>query len=314
LHQDLALVCILWGCSTYGWFIKGKESNRFAYILAELSLLALFATLRRHLMLTTNFWTYEYDVWASLAVSACLTGSKRFIDHGGDRIRWQLAANLIGLPVIGIVWTYVHNLGTDLALTVVGIHSLFFAFLGKDDRESPYNVIAIAGFVAFVLMVFWTKLDLRVLHAYVLPVGMGVLVLLQLFAHRIDSQTQKTVRFATLASMFGTTAYYAILDPHYPIAFHLTLLVLSLLLMGCGSFLRVKSYLLFGFVGILTGLASISFKVVVQMDTTLRMMSIGGFVLLLGVAVVAGSIYYKTHREELDQALEKYRAKLNNWA
>src|SRR5260221_9939161 len=30
---------------------------------------AFCATLRRHLMLMTSFWTYEYDVWASLAVS-----------------------------------------------------------------------------------------------------------------------------------------------------------------------------------------------------------------------------------------------------
>src|SRR5438094_9978631 len=32
---------------------------------------------RSHLMLTTGFWNYEYDVWASLAFSFGLAGAKQ---------------------------------------------------------------------------------------------------------------------------------------------------------------------------------------------------------------------------------------------
>jgi len=60
----------------------------------------------------------------------------------------------------------------------------------KRLADLGFTLVATAGFVAFVLMVFWSKLELRVLHAYLIPVGLGVLV------------------FATAAPLTFTNAQY----------------------------------------------------------------------------------------------------------
>lgn len=68
------------------------------------------------------------------------------------------------------------------------------AFLGHEQRDSPYNLLAVSGFASFVLIVFWSKLELRVLHADVIPVAIGVLVLVQLFGGAMDPGTRHRVR------------------------------------------------------------------------------------------------------------------------
>src|SRR5258708_14511339 len=88
---------------------------------------------------------------------------------------------MVLLPVVALIWVLVHGLGVNMALLVVGMHGVMFAYLGKDDRESPYNIVALGGFVAFILVTFYSKLHLLPLHAYIIPVGLGILLLQELF-------------------------------------------------------------------------------------------------------------------------------------
>ena len=133
-----------------------------------------------------------------------LTGAQRAFERPPRSLQVSLLTSLCALPVIGLVWVIVHGLGANLALMVVGLHSVMFAYLGRDDRESPYNLVAVGGFVLFVLLTFWTKLHLRAVHAYIIPVGLGVLLLLHLLRARIEPRTRSGVRLLTLLSMLGS--------------------------------------------------------------------------------------------------------------
>ncbi|MDX2109393.1 MAG: hypothetical protein SFY80_04040 [Verrucomicrobiota bacterium] len=314
-NRELALVCLLCGLLAAGWYRISRELPHAIWpsILAELAVVALFIALRRHLILTTPFWSYEYDVWTSLAVSCGLTGAKRLIDKQPRGTNRTLLGTLFILPVLAIVWTLFHGLGTDLALLVVGVNSLMFLFLGRDERQSPYTVVAIAGFVAFVLLLFWSKLELRVLHAYTLPVGVGILTLLHGFGGDMNHDTRNRIRLITVLAMLSSSGYYALLDGRYPLVFNLTLLILCLLAMGMGSLLRVQIYLMVGFGGLLVTLAAIVYKVVVRLDGTFRMTTIGVLILLLGIGVVAGSIYYKSNRGAFEEKLKRLRERLGEW-
>ena len=45
-----------------------------------------------------------------------------------------------------------HDLGSNMALLVVGLNTLMFAYMGGRDHESPYHLVSIAGVVAFMLI------------------------------------------------------------------------------------------------------------------------------------------------------------------
>jgi len=171
----------------------------------------------------------------------------------------------------------------------------------------------LAGFVGFLLLTFYSKLHLRAVHAYIIPVGLGVLVLQELFQKRIKPDAGNWIRLATLMAMLGSTGYYALADPRYAITFNLTMIILCLLAMGLGSFIRIRLYLAMGFAGLMTDLVSLLYKVLVLMERSARMTVVGGLVLLIGAALVFGAIYYKTNKATLNALGAKLRLKLDAW-
>ncbi|MCP4173757.1 MAG: hypothetical protein GY758_23635, partial [Fuerstiella sp.] len=311
---ELVLIMALYASYTVGWFFEGRlRHNMVSYILLHVSVVGFFAVARRQLMLTTDFWTPEYDVWASLAVSFGLTGFKQVFDVQQREARIPLMGTLFTLPAVALIWVLYNHMDSNVALLVVGLHSLMFTFMGKDEKESPYNVVALAGFVAFVLIVFWSKLQLRVIHAYTLPVGTGILVLLQMFRRHIEPGARNRIRLATLLIMIGSAGYYALADDRYPLAFNLTLIIACIAAMALGSFFRIRLYLALGFAGLMVDVGSILFKVMRGMERSSRMTIIGSIVLLVGVGLVFGTIYYKTHRNRINQRLDRLRAKVGAW-
>jgi hypothetical protein len=242
-----------------------------------------------------------------------LSGAKQVFDLQPRSLRVPLLTTMFALPAMALIWVIVHGLGVNMALLVVGLHSVLFAYLGRESRESPYNILALSGFVAFILMVFYSKFNLRAVHAYVIPVGLGVLVLQEIFRDRIKPDARNWIRLITLMAMLGSSGYYALVDPRYPITFNLTMILLCLLGMGLGSFLRIRVYLAMSFAGLMVDLISILYKVLVQMERSARMTIIGSLVLVIGAILVFGAIYYKTNKAKFDASVESWRARLAQW-
>lgn len=312
--REIVLLCMLYAAYSVAWFYEGRlRKTMSAYIVLQLCVLGFFAVLRRQLMLATDLWTPEYDVWASLAVSFALCGAKQMIDVRPREIRIPLLGTLLALPALSLIWTLYNGMGSDVTLLVIGLHSLMFTFLGKDDRESPYNIVAVGGFVTFILVFFWTQLELRLLHAFVIPVGMGILILLQLFRKKINVDTRNRTRLVTLVAMLASAGYYALVDDRYPVAFNLTLIVLCLLSMGLGSFLRIRLYLLLGFAALLVDIAAIIYKVVRVADQTAQRATIGALLLVIGIGLITGAIYHKTHRDKVNSIINRLRKRLGDW-
>ena len=312
--RELVLLVMLEAALAGAWFNQGKErQSMVANWLMQLCVAACFASLRRQLMLTTEWWSYEYDVWASLAVSFGIAGAKQALGLQARTLRVPLLTTLCVLPLISLIWVLVHGLGVNLGLIVMGLHSVLFAYLGKDRRESPYNILALAGFVGFILLTFYSKLHIQALHAYIIPVGLGVLVLQELFKNRISPDARNWIRLLVLMAILGSSGYYAMADTSQPIAFNLTMIILCLAAMGLGSLLRIRLYLALGLAGLLADLASLLYKVLVLMERSARMTVVGGLVLLIGVIVVVGAIYFKTNRARIDALLKRWHLTLTAW-
>jgi hypothetical protein len=312
--REFVLLILLEAALAVAWFFEGRDrQSMLANYVMQLCVMACFASIRRHLMLTTTWWNYEYDVWASLACSFGVAGAKQVLDLQPRTLRVPLLTTLCALPAIALVWIVIHGLGVNLALMVVGLHSVLFSYLGKDNRESPYNILALAGFVGFILLTFYSKLHLHAVHAYIIPVGLGVLVLQELFKKRIQPEAQNWIRLVTLMAMLGSSGYYALADTSHAITFNLTMIILCLMAMGLGSILRIRLYLALGFAGLMVDLVSLLYKVLVLMERSARMTVVGSLVLLIGAALVFGAIYYKTNKARIDALLDDCRLKLAQW-
>src|SRR5262249_7350476 len=115
--RELAVVVLLEGALASAWFYQAKaKPSMTAYYLMQVSALAFFATLRRHLMLTLQPWNYEYDVWSSLAVSTALTGTRQCLENQPRTTRIPFLTTMCALPLVALVWVLVHGLGVNMAL------------------------------------------------------------------------------------------------------------------------------------------------------------------------------------------------------
>src|SRR3954462_12416834 len=167
--------------------------------------------------------------------------------------------------------------------------------------------------MAFVVMTLYSKLHLKAVHAYIIPVGLGILVLQELFRARIKPDARNWIRLITLMAMLASSGYYALADPRHAITFNLIMIVLCLLAMGLGSFMQIRLYLALGFAGLMVDLISILYKVLVHMERSARMTIIGSLVLIIGAVLVFGAIYYKTKKAQLDAWVQVWRDKLKAW-
>jgi len=314
-HGSLGLMLSLafvWGLSGAAWFREGQlRDGSLPYTLSVLSLAGAWIVLRRLLFQHFNFWTYEYDIWLSLGASLAFSAAKRIVQHKQPGLARTMTGTVWLLPVLQCVWLVYNRMSADLTLLVIGIQSILFAWHGGGKKDSPYNAISVLGFVGFVCLLFWTKLDLRCVQAYTIPCGLGVLGLVWLFGEHMTSGLRTAVRFSTVSVMLGSCGYYALLDN--TVGFHLTMLVLCLVVMALGPLLRVQIYLYIGFTGFATDLVAIVVKQFQALDRSIQMMGIGALLLLLGIAVVGGAILYKTRHEAILAFANKVRGKLGKW-
>ncbi|NQZ57642.1 MAG: hypothetical protein HRT88_09290 [Lentisphaeraceae bacterium] len=226
-NVDFGALLLVCGGLSVCWMKRGNESLEMkSYIMMILSGLLFFIIIRRQIELVTGLWRNEYDVWCSLLISLLITGAKPLFQQMSRELRLPLISCLFIIPLTGLAWSLYHGLGSDTTLLIIGLHSLMFTFLGKDDKKSPYNFAAILGFSAFTIIFLWSKLHLRTLHVYVIPAGIGILILVQLFNDKIEESMRRRIRMVTLLCMVSSTAYYALIAEPRSVAFNITMLLL----------------------------------------------------------------------------------------
>ncbi len=312
--HELALLEGLFAAFAVAWVFEGMARKTPApYFLVELCVLGAFLAARQQLQLTRGAWKYEYDIWASLAAFYVFVGAKQLLERQPRELRIPLQSTLLALPLFSVTWIAWHHLGTDLGLLVVGLHSAAFTYLGRDDRESPYHLVAIGGFVSFVILLFWSKLQLALVYAYVIPVGLGVLVLLQLFKARVAEEARNGIRAVTVLAMLASAGWSALLSSDIPLGHNVVLLALCLASMALGGFLRIRMYVALGFGALMIDLLALFVKAVGHMERSLRMTMVGSLVLVVGAALVFGAIYYKTHKAEIGDLLDRWRLRFAGW-
>ncbi|MBI3854878.1 MAG: hypothetical protein HY293_04225, partial [Planctomycetes bacterium] len=312
--SEMLLLEGLYAAFAVAWVFEGRARKQTGpYFLMEICALAAFIAARQQLLLTRGLWQVEYDVWVALAAFFGFVGAKQVLDRQPRELLIPLKATLLALPVFSTSWVALHHLGTDMGLLVVGLHSAAFAYLGKEERESPYHLVAVGGFVAFVILLFWSKMQLTMVYAYVIPVGIGVLVLLQLFKSKAPVEARNPIRATTVLSMLASAGWDALVPPQIPVGHNLVLLGLCLTAMALGGLLQIRMYVALGFGALMIDLAALFVKMVGFMPRSQRMTVVGTVVLVVGAGLIFGAIYYKTHRKEVGDVLDRWRLRFGGW-
>ena len=314
INRDFGMLLFLTGGLAAAWFRHGKEfKSMSSSVLMIASGLMFLALVRHQTVMLSDFWKNEYDIWLCILISLFITSSKQWVEQSERYMKMPVLCLLFLVPAAALAWSAYHGLGTNYTLAIIGMNSLLFTFLGKDNRQSPYNLLAVSGYVAFTIIALWSKLEIHSFHVHVIPTGMGVLILLQLFHDKLSAESRREIRFITLTAMVSTAAYYALVAEPRSIGFNLTMISLCLVSMAFGSLLKIRLYLSFGFAGLSVNLISILVRVVADMNKGARIAIMGGLILAIGGILVFGNLYYKTHQEKIRHFIDKWKDRLKLW-
>ncbi|MDX9979471.1 MAG: hypothetical protein RBU25_05400 [Lentisphaeria bacterium] len=298
----------------WGWWQAGKRLGDSVPVFLSMAAFFFGLLMVRNYLEIKGLWIPEYDLWAGLGLSSLACALDRVFARQPDYARRPLTVLHWGIPAVNTLWLLTHRLwGGDMALFLSALHSLQFGYLGRREKGSPYQAAAVFGAVVFCLLAFGTRLHLRQAYAYVVPIGFGTLALVHLFGERMQPADRNTVRSIALLAMLGSTVYYVIADSRLSLVHILVLGLLCLFCMGAAAFTRVRAYLYLGFTGFVVDLAALLYRVLIRLERGPRMTLVGVLVLGTGMALVAGSIYYKLHREQVRARLGKLGERLGNW-
>lgn len=311
---DVIRGVVLGALLAVGWWRTGKRRREWAAVTASLGVAFLALYLVRSWLQVTGHWQVEYDLWLGLALSTVVCGLERWFAAQPDYARRPLLALYWVLPIANTLWMLSHRLwGSDLPLIVSGIHAMQFGYLGRREQGSPYRAAAVSGTVLFCLIAFATRLHLQQAYAYIVPVCCGMLALVQLYGGRMEAQNRNTIRVLALLGMLGSTGYYVIADSQLTLVHILVLGLLCLVSIGIAGLTQVRAYLYLGFTGFVADLAALLYRVLVRLEHKAQMTLVGVLVLGTGIVLVAGSLYYKLHRDEVRDRLRRLGTRLKTW-
>jgi hypothetical protein len=213
------------------------------------------------------------------------------------------------MPLATLSWIFFNGLGTNLAIIALCLHSVSFLFIGGRRRGSPFHVLATVGFVALTTLTVYDTLGLRSLQAFALPLGAGILVLVQLLADVIPKPNRNGIIATTQTLMIGSCAWYAVQESGQVLLTSGVLLVTGIIFLIASSFLRLRAYFFSAWASILIALGSLGYHGLHEMERGVRMSLLGGLVLLAGAGLVAGTVLLKAQRARILAWLEAWKAR-----
>ncbi|MSQ83034.1 MAG: hypothetical protein EXR77_08985 [Myxococcales bacterium] len=299
------------GCTTLaciavvsGWTVWRERSGLYAWFLHS-ALLGSYGFLRATTLRTApphqdalvlfafGFVLIGVTVWARrLQVDPIAVATRRFT---------------AALPLVVAVvspWQ-----PTDDNALYAAVSAGLYAALARIERS---QILGAAGAVAINLALLGLALaqGLQGLDIYLGPLGLCVLMTVQVYASAMTPQLRELLRFAGTGLTYTPAALVVMLqvgnaqNDWYPLGFALACLVG----IGVGMWLRVRAYLLLG-VGFLV--ADVGTLVV---RASLRDQRLGFLVLTLtGLAVLGAMVVYTLHKARVAALVRRVRKVLGGW-
>lgn len=313
--ENFTLILILYIVSSIAWCMEGlRLQHMLPFFLMEIcGMGAWFHTRIQIIKSVPDFWRAEYDLWSSIFAAGLICALLQLPKFRVKQIRIPLTFMFCFMPLSALSLTLINHMGSNFLLLVVAVYSTIFIFMGRDRRESPYHIAAVGGFTAFLIIILWNKLEVHTLHAFTVPAGAGVLFLLHLFRKQVQTEICNQIRMVTLLLMLGSTGYYALMGSTLNICYILVFGLLALAVMISGTIFRIRIYMAFGCCGLIVAVAVAFCKLVLSMQRSTQMTIIGSLILLSGVSIVAGAIFYKTNKGEIMRFLNVQRCKFRKW-
>ncbi len=211
------------------------------------------------------------------------------------------------LPLVALLTVPIQLASGHASATLMAAGALYLLSCRGTERPLPLYLALLAFNAALYLWIPGWANSSRMFQVYIAPAAISVLILLHLHRKELKPNVLNGARLAALSILYAS----ATLDVFLRGELEIFAIVLALSLAGVivGIALRTRAFLY-------TGVTFLVLNIVGQMVQLFPEQRFGKAIMLLvlGVAITGGMIWFNLQRERILQRIRIFRADLETWA
>ena len=313
VRQFWAMLLVQMALTVYWFDLAMRDRNWLWTVIGETMIAGAIFTLRQDLPQLLNLpWNVHWDLLMSLVVAFTITAMRPFLQRQDKSIRLPIRFTLFGLPMITILYAFDFQVGFAWLSRVILIYSVLFIWQAYNEKDRFVLAYAFFGINSYLIMVLLHN-QIHSAQAYVTPVCISILILVQVFRDISSTTTANFVRGFTLFVLLGMSLFDALVQNATSPAAHFIVIGLSILSILAAIVLRIRIFASAGFFSFLLDLIAVIYIVLSRQDAETLKVILGLGFTFGGGLILSAYILYRKNKAEIEALIASVRERVNSW-
>ena len=244
--RQLFSMLVVQSILTVYWFDMARKDRKWWWtVAAEAMITGIIFTLRQDLPILFHLpWTLNWDLAIGMFAAFAITAFRPLLKRQDKSIRLPIRFTLFSLPIITIMYALDFQVGFDVLSRVILLYSILFIWQAYSERDRYVLSYAFLGINTYLALLFLHN-EIHSPQAYVTPVCISILILVQVFRDITSRATANLVRGVTLFILLGMSIFQAVVQNATSPLAHLILISLSILSVVAAIFLQIRIFCIF---------------------------------------------------------------------
>ena len=315
VNQFFAMV-IGQGILAVYWFRQGQKEKAWWWtITAEAMITGVILTLRQDIPLLFEVpWPVDWDMTIGLFAAFAITATQPLLKHQDRSIRIPIRFTLFGLPLATLMYA-LNNYAVSFEFfsqILLPIYSVLFLFQALGEKDRFVLAYAFLGINSYLILLLLHN-QIQSLQAYITPVCISVLILVQVFRDLTTRTTANFVRGGALLILFGVSMFQTLAENSLSPTAHLIIIVLSSLAIIVAGLLHIRIFAAMGLFCFILDLIAIIYIVLSRQETEILKVILGIGLTVGGGLVLTGYILYRQNKARVEEVIGRLKKTFYSW-
>lgn len=294
------------------WFDRARKERRWLWtLMAEVMLSGVVLTLRLRFQESLG-WTPTVDMMLGWFAALTITAIRPLLLRADQSIQRPIRFTLFGLPLITVIYALKYDVTFDALARVILLYSVIFLWEAYSTKERLILAYAFVWLNASLIFLLLYQ-QVQSLQAYITPVCISILVLVQILRDRTTPATANIVRGAALVILFGTALFQAIVESALSPMAHLIVIFFSVLALTAAVLLRIRIFAAAGLFCFIVDLIAIVYLVLSHQSAETFKILLGLFFTVGGGLILGGFVFYVKHKAQIKALTERMKQSMAAW-
>ncbi|MCP4396139.1 MAG: hypothetical protein GY801_02350 [bacterium] len=312
-RQFWAMLLVQAALTVYWFDLARRDRNWLWTAIGECMIAGAIFTLRQDLPQMLNLpWNVHWDLMMSLAIAFTIAVIRPFLKGQDNAIRLPIRFTLFGLPIVTLLYAFDFHVGFAWLSRVILLYSILFIWQAYSEKDRVVLAYAFLGINSYLIVILLHN-QIHSPQAYITPVCISILILVQVFRDISSKTTANFVRGFTLFVLLGMSLLEAIVQNADSPTAHFIVIGLSILSVLAAIFLHIRIFASAGLFCFLLDLIAIIYIVLSRQNTETLKVILGLGFTVGGGLILSGYIIYRKNKVRIEDCIDSLKERFALW-